>query len=373
MNKKSALIISCFVVLACATGYVVLSSRDTVTRRPQEPKEPYPYHTEDVTFPSEEQGIELAGTLTLPSANGVYPAVVLISGSGPQNRDEEWMGHKPFLVIADHLTRNGIAVLRYDDRGFGKSTGNFHAGTSSDFSRDVQGAVKYLTTRREINQRKIGLIGHSDGAMIAPMVAVDSDMVSFIVLLAGPGIEGGRMFVDRQTILEKKLGIPEEEISASKLRNERLVRIVKTAQNDSILRRELTRFAADVKNSLPDSIVPKGMTKDQFLNHQMNLFASPWFRFFFNYDPVPTLMRVKCPVLALNGDKDVQVPAKENLEAIEAALVRGGNIDHKVIELPGLNHLFQECETGMVREYVTIEQTFSPIALNEITSWILER
>ncbi|MCZ8215835.1 MAG: alpha/beta hydrolase, partial [Cyclobacteriaceae bacterium] len=158
--------------------------------RPQEPAKPYPYYSEDVTFENKSAGISLAGTLTLPKKEGIFPVVILISGSGPQNRDEELMGHKPFLVLSDHLTKNGIAVLRYDDRGTALSKGDFKTATSADFATDVEAAMAYLKTRKEINKKKIGLIGHSEGGLIAPMVASRSKDVSFIVLLAGPGIPG---------------------------------------------------------------------------------------------------------------------------------------------------------------------------------------
>ncbi len=341
--------------------------------RKQEPTKPYPYYTEDVQFENKKDSITLAGTLTLPSKEGVYPVVVMITGSGPQNRDEEIMGHKPFLVIADYLTKKGIGVLRYDDRGVGESQGKFGSATSVDFASDVEAAVQYLKSRKEINNRQIGLIGHSEGGIIAPMVAAKSRDVSFIVLLAGTGIPGDKLLMLQQELISRAENISEDEINKSKKINQTLFDIIVKSNDDNRLVTELRNTLLDVVKNLPDSQKTTGMTDNDLTDRMLVQLTSPWMLYFLKYDPSIILKDVKCPVLALNGDKDLQVPSKINLEAIKKGLEKGGNKKVSIMELPGLNHLFQECTTGAPSEYANIEQTFSPIALNEITTWILNQ
>jgi uncharacterized protein len=338
--------------------------------RPQEPKRPYPYYEEEVIFENAKAGIKLAGTLTLPANNGNFPAVILITGSGAQNRNEEIMGHKPFLVISDFLTRNGIAVLRFDDRGTAASTGGFKTATSVDFASDVEAGLAYLQTRKEIDKKKIGLMGHSEGGIIAPMVANNSKDVAFIVLLAGTGIPGDQLLLLQQELIGKASGLSDENLKKARMINLGAYELVEKAQTTDQLKVDLTSY---IKKSLADSgnaFKPEGMTEDDFVELQVNMMISPWMIFFLKYDPAIALEKVKCPVLALNGEKDIQVPPKENLEAIKKALAKGGNKKVTAIELPGLNHLFQECKTGSPAEYAAIEQTFSPVALTEVLKWI---
>ncbi|MDR1864990.1 MAG: alpha/beta fold hydrolase [Bacteroidales bacterium] len=339
------------------------------TVRPQEPAKPYPYREEEVSFENAEAGITLAGTLTLPQKEGSFPAVVLISGSGAQNRDEELMGHKPFLVIADCLTRNGIAVLRFDDRGTAASTGDFKTATSLDFSKDAEAAVKYLQTRKEINRKKIGLIGHSEGGIIAPMLASRSKDVAFIVLLAGTGVRGDRLLLSQQEAIYTASGMSMEAWKELKAFNEKAFEMVVRSTNTEQLKSDLTDYLKQALKEYPDQ-KPQGMSEEQFIQTSLSQMTSPWMIHFIKYDPVPALEKTKCPVLALNGEKDLQVPAKENLEAIFAALTKGGNRRVTIKEFSGLNHLFQECTTGLPAEYATIEQTFSPAALEEMLQWI---
>ena len=339
--------------------------------RPQEPTKPYPYYAEEVVFENKKDSIKLAGTLTLPQKDGVFPAVILISGSGPQNRDEELLGHKPFLVLADHLTKNGIAVLRFDDRGTFESKGNFKTATSADFATDVEAAIAYLLTRKEINKKKIGLIGHSEGGIIAPMVAAKSKNVDFIVLLAGTGIPGGQLLLMQQELIGKASGASEEELNKSKKVNQGAFTIVTKSTNTESLNTDLTTYLKQVLKSDSTAEIPSGMTEDEFINGQVKQLTSPWMVFFIKYNPAIILEKVKCPVLALNGSKDLQVPPKVDLENIKTALEKGGNKHVTTMELPGLNHLFQECQTGSPDEYAKIEQTMSPVALDELTKWIL--
>ncbi len=343
-----------------------------VVKRPQEPVKPYPYHAEDIAFRNADANITLAGTLTLPNKDGNFPGVVLITGSGTQNRDEELFGHKPFLVIADYLTRNGIAVLRYDDRGFGQSQGDFSKATSSDFAKDVESAVAYLKTRKEIDPVKIGLIGHSEGGIVAPMVASISKDISFIILLAGTGIRGDSLLLLQQEAIAKASGMPEQRIQETKDINRKAFDMVLQSANTETLKANLTGYIKQVLQHNPAEI-PNGMTEDAFAALQVNQLTSPWMQYFIKYDPATALQKVTCPVLALNGEKDLQVPAKENLHAIETALKKGGNRKATIVPLPGLNHLFQDCTTGLPNEYATIEETFSPVALDRITRWIKEQ
>ena len=351
-----------------------LSRKDiekVVINRPQEPIKPYPYYSEDITFQNTIENISLAGTLTLPKKDGIFPVVILISGSGPQNRDEEILGHKPFLVIADYLTRNGIAVFRYDDRGVGQSKGDFKTATSADFATDVLSAVDYLKTRNEINKKKIGLIGHSEGGLIAPMVASKSKDVSFIVLLAGPGIQGDKLLLLQQELIARASGTSEAEINKTILTNSKLFEIVNKSENDLKLKTALTNELNDLISKDTISKLPNGMTQEEFVTYQVNQISSPWMQYFIKYDPADALRKVTCPVLAVNGEKDLQVPPKENLTAIKNILKNAGNKNLTTMEFPNLNHLFQECQTGLPEEYASIEQTFSPKALEEITKWLL--
>jgi dipeptidyl aminopeptidase/acylaminoacyl peptidase len=326
--------------------------------RPQEPAKPYPYYEEEVSFENNEDGVTLAGTLTLPQKDGIFPAVVLISGSGPQNRDEELMNHKPFLVIADYLTRNGIAVLRFDDRGTFASTGDFKTATSYDHSKDAEAGVKYLQTRKEINKKKIGLMGHSEGGAIAPMIAARNKDIAFIVLLAGTGVRGDQILLLQQNLLAEASGISEEYRNQNKTMHEGAFNIILQSTDIEQLKNDLTNY------------LKEAITDDNLIKKSIAELTNPWMLYFIKYDPAPALEKVKCPVLALNGEKDLQVPAKVNLDAIQTALTKGGNKRVTTKAFPGLNHLFQECTTGLPAEYATIEQTFSPAVLNEVLTWI---
>lgn len=338
--------------------------------RPQEPKKPYPYYSEEITFENKKDGVILAGTLTLPNKEGNFPVVVLISGSSPQNRDEELVGHKPFLVIADYLTRNGIGVLRYDDRGTASSTGNYHTSTTLDFSYDAEAAVNYLLTRKEINKKKIGLVGHSEGGVVAPMVASRNKNVSFIVLLAGTGLRGDQLLLKQQELIARANGASEEALKESKEFNEKIFAEIIKSTDETKLNNDLTSLYEDAISKTADVKYPEGMTKEEYIKFQINEYTNTWMKYFIKLDPSIALEKVKCPVLALNGLKDLQVPPKENLVAIKNALAKGKNKNLTIKELPNLNHLFQECMTGAPSEYDKIEQTFSPTALTEILNWI---
>jgi pimeloyl-ACP methyl ester carboxylesterase len=341
--------------------------------RSQEPTKPYPYYSEEITFENTKAEITLSGTLTLPSKNGIFPVVVLISGSGPQNRDEEIFGHKPFLVLADHLTKNGIGVLRFDDRGTAKSTGNFKTSTTLDFSTDVEASIKYLLSRKEINKKKIGLIGHSEGGIIASMVASKSKNISYIVMLAGSGLQGNQLLLLQQELIGKASGISEINLQLTKNINSNTFNIVIKSENSKQLKIDLAEYIKQSLKYNPTFKNSKEIDKENFIKSQVNIISSPWMQYFIKYNPAIDLEKVDCPVLAINGEKDLQVPPKENLKAIKKALIMGGNKKITIKELPNLNHLFQQCKTGLPSEYATIEQTISPIALSDITTWILNQ
>ncbi len=339
-------------------------------KRPQEPKEPFPYKVEEVSFENKTDDVTLAGTLTLPEKGENFPTVILISGSGGQNRDEELMGHKPFLVIADYLTRNGFAVLRYDDRGIAKSTGNFSAATTEDFTRDALSALDFLKIREEIDHSKIGMIGHSEGGIIAPKAAVQSKDVAFIILMAGPGIPGDSILYLQSELIQRAQGVDESEIQKSSETQHKIFNAIKETDDSAELKTKIEHILQEEYSLLSEEEKSKMGDPKIYLDMQIKTVTSPWFKYFVKYDPAPTLEKVKCPVLAINGEKDLQVPPKENLSAIENALKKGRNKNYEIKELPGLNHLFQTSKTGSVTEYGQIEETISPIALETMLSWL---
>jgi uncharacterized protein len=320
------------------------------------PRPPFPYQSADVTFPGKSEGVTLAGTLTLPSTPGPHPAVILISGSGPQDRDETIMGHKPFLVLADHLTRHGIAVLRYDDRGFAKSTGDFASATSVDFSDDAEGALEFLRARKDIDPKRIGYLGHSEGGIIAPMVAARRDDVAFLVFLAGTAVPGADVMLAQGEAIARAMGAPEAARAQNREIQQRLFDAVRSTSDPD----ELRKKAAEILAMLPE---PQRTA-------QVNQIVAPWMRFFITFDPATVLRRVKCPVLALFGELDLQVLPAQNAPVMEQALREAGNQRAEIHRLAGLNHLFQPAKTGTPQEYATIEQTMDPKALDLIASWL---
>ena len=325
-------------------------------RRPQNPAQPYPYRAEDLKYPNPAAGIELAGTLTIPAGKGPFPAVVLITGSGQQDRDESLMGHKPFLVLSDYLTRKGIAVLRSDDRGFGGSGGDFAASTTADFATDVESAVAYLKTRPEVDPHRIGLAGHSEGGVIAPMVAARNRDVAFIVMMAGTGVPGDQIIVAQVAAGGEAAGMSHDAAVAAGVKQRRILDLVEQEKDEAVLKQKLKDELQQVPAQQFDTVYRQ--------------LTSPWYRYFLAYDPAPALRKVACPVLAINGEKDTQVPPGLNLPAIRKALQDGGNRYFEVVEMPGLNHLFQHARTGAVSEYGQIEETFAPEAMEKIASWI---
>jgi pimeloyl-ACP methyl ester carboxylesterase len=338
------------------------------SKRPQEPVKPYPYYEEEVVFKNNEANITLAGTLTLPNKNGKFPVVILITGSGPQDRDESFMGHKPFLVLSDYLTRQGFGVLRFDDRGHGESTGNFGNATTEDFSKDVLSAIAYLKTRNDVDIKNIGLMGHSEGGIIAPLAANNSKDVAFMVLLASTGISGTELSVMQSKTLRE---FPVKDEVAYEKNTRKAIAIVTSNKSDLEIKNELTtHYNTFIRPILTSLNVPE-KNINAFIESQLKTSLKPWSRYFLQYNPADEIEKLQIPVLSLNGSKDTQVNAKINQEGIRNALIKGKNKDYKIVELENLNHFFQECETGKMDEYRKIEQTFSPTALNEIKNWVI--
>ena len=341
--------------------------------RPQAPARPYPYTEEEVRIVNKGAGITLAGTLTLPPGKGSFPAVVLITGSGPQDRDESLMGHKPFLVISDALTRRGVAVLRYDDRGTAQSTGDFGKATTADFATDVEAAVAYLKTRKEINARRIGLIGHSEGGIIAPLVASRRRDIRCIVLLAGPGLRGEEIILSQQQLIAQAGGAwtktAQDMVELNRGAMDIVVRDSLRLEHRDTMRQQLAAYFDQRSTQFPILKSP-GLGGARQAIEQL---SSPWMEYFLAYDPAPALERVSCPLLAMAGSKDLQVSPEENLVAIGRALEKGGNRHFEVKEFPDLNHLFQECKTGLPSEYGMIGETFSPAALEFMVNWVVKQ
>lgn len=398
--------------------------------RPQEPKPPFPYDTQEVTLANPLAKIKLSGTLTLPKGLNSYPLVVLISGSGPQNRDEELLGHKPFLVLADFLTRNGIGVLRYDDRGTGKSEGKFEMATTLDFVSDASAAVDFLknflqkrssgrssdvqevSTNAKLAVDKntsgqngsvdlsegelvaatlasdvqgvsanaqlavdrstsgqIGLVGHSEGGLVASILASQREDISTIVLLAGPGLPGEQILMMQSEINGKVLGYDDTRIRKNLDVNQKIYSVLKKYPDKAEASAKIKLLLEKNYLNLPKGD-PEKMTGAE-IDQVVKSSTSPWFRFFLTYDPASALSKVKCPVYALNGSNDFQVSPKENLQAIEKALVLGGNSNYSVEEIQGVNHLFQTTDNGSTANYGAIEETMSVDVMKKILNWIL--
>ena len=371
MKKKIVLALFLALIAACVI-YIILPEK-SAEARPQEPKQPFPYYTEEVTFRNDGAGIMLSGTLTLPNKEGNFPAVVLITGSGPQSRNEDVFGHKPFLVVADYLTRHGFAVLRYDDRGVGNSSGNFMKATSPDFATDAESAVAYLKTRKQINKDKIGLAGHSEGGLVAAIAASRSKDIGFIISLAGPGVTGIEVIALQTELIARAGGVDEAGIAIITRASRETAEILRNTPDTAMLRTKLAAYAKANLQDYPSQMMPPGQSRDDFIKNQINAMCTPWYQYAYQVEPATFFKKVTCPVLVLNGSKDLQVDARQNLPAISKALKDGGNKNVTIKELRNLNHLFQECKSGHPNEYLHIQETFSPKALAAISDWLTEQ
>ncbi|NLR90007.1 alpha/beta hydrolase family protein [Flammeovirga agarivorans] len=334
---------------------------ETPEAKPQEPRPPFTYLSRNIEFYNKKDGIMLSGTFTRPFDVKRYPTVILISGSGPQDRNQNILGHKPFLVLADEFTKKGIAVLRFDDRGVGGSQGTFENATTSDFATDVEAAIEYLLLRNDVDPTHIGLIGHSEGGIVASMVASKNDKVNFMVLMASPGIPCKDLMLHQKEKIEIISGLPKNIVASNQKIFDKAYDMI--LNNEVPLQDKLSDF---FKHQYHNNI------SDQQVNSIVKSITNPWFIEFIKTNPENYLSKVKAPVYALNGSKDLQVFADENLEGIENSLKKAGNVRYKMEKLEGLNHLFQECETGLPNEYGVLNQTLSPTFMNKVSEWILE-
>lgn len=344
------------------------------SKRPQEPKRPYPYAEQEVFFENKVDKVKLAGTLTLPESEGPYPAALLVTGSGPNDRDQLIWGHKVFLVLADYLTRHGIAVLRFDDRGVGRSTGDYDKSTFEDFKRDALAGLEYLRTRPEIDAEEVGLIGHSEGGAIATMAAASSPDAAYLVLMAAPGSSDFDGLLKQIADSYRANGATEKAISVKCSILEKIFYAIRGEDNSKNTKLKIQKVLQEAKSEL--GMLSKDQRQKIELEsvdtYDFDWMLSPGFSSILRYDPKTYLTKIKCRVLAMNGNKDVQMPSN-NLKAIEAALLAGGNQEYTIKELPGLNHLFQKAQTGSPEEYSKIEETISPTVLNIISDWILKQ
>jgi hypothetical protein len=335
---------------------------------------PPPYRQEEVVF--HDDTLKLAGTLTLPPVEGRHPAVIMITGSGAQNRDEELFGFKPFRMIADYFTRHGIAVLRYDDRGVGGSSGSTSESTTSDFANDALAALRYLQARPDISPKQIGLCGHSEGGIVAPLAASRSTDVAFIILISGPALDGEQILLAQAELIMRADSASEQEIKNALTLNKRIYDVVRAGKNldeyrpelEKEVRRDVDTMKPEHRESIKD---PDAFVKAR-VEAMMKQVQSPWFRYFLTYDPEPALERVHCPVLALFGELDLQVPAEMDRTAMEQALRKGGNKDFTLKILPKANHLFLTAVTGSPTEYASLKKEFVPGFLETMTDWILK-
>lgn len=352
--------------------------------RPQTPKPPFPYKSEDIEYDNADKSIHFGATFTVPLPDPnvnyfrapVYPTVLLITGSGKQDRDENIFDHKSFAIIADYLTRQGIAVLRVDDRDMGKTTGNFNTATSADFAQDVEAGLNYLKSREDVDVDNIGLLGHSEGGMIAPMVASKRSDIKFIVLLAGPGVKISELMEQQSVDVAAAGGISKKDLEKYRLLYRELVNtIVYEPDTAKALSKAIAVFDdwQKDKNVLLVSRttgVTDEKSKTKFLQGFVKQLSTPWFNYFLKFNPAEYLRQVKCPVLALNGEKDIQVSAKQNLKAIRSILEKSNNKNMSTMEIPGLNHLFQHCKKCTVDEYSELEESFDTGTLTIISNWI---
>ena len=336
------------------------------SNRPQTPVAPFDYVVKEVIVENKKDNVKLSGTLTMPAKGKDFPAVILISGSGPQDRDETLMDHKPFAVIADFLTKNGIAVLRYDDRGVAKSTGSFENATSAEFADDALACFSFLQSQKKIDKKKIGVIGHSEGGMVAAMVAAREAEIAFVVSLAGTGVTGKEVLSKQNIDIALSQGMSKKDAESNRDNVMSMLDIVLNTQDmqlaEQLLNEKLDSMLAPQKAFIPDF--------ENFKKNQIAGINSRWMKFFLTYDPTQAWEKVKCPALLLNGEKDIQVDATMNLNAISKALDKGGNVDYKTVIFQQQNHLFQVCEKCTLQEYATIEQTISPDVLEEILKHI---
>jgi uncharacterized protein len=338
--------------------------------RPQLPQAPFNYVIKEVKVKNPIGNFELAGTLTIPKGKGPFPAVILVSGSGPHDRDGSMFGHKPFWVLAHELTRSGIAVLRYDDRGVGASKGKFRGAKTSDFANDARTMLNYVRTVPEVNPQRTGVIGHSEGGLIAWLLAQDSIPPAFVISLAGPGTAIDELMLLQTQMMAQDAGLSDEEVAKSVALNRELYQLVKSHDDSGALRTKVTAKLVDYKKSNGED--PKSVQALQEIGATTMTLVDPWFREFIRYDPVSLIQKITIPVFAVNGHLDRQVSANENLRSISDNLIVATLVRSRIQQYPGLNHLFQSAQTGNPNEYGKLRETFSPQVMEDIADWIFK-
>lgn len=354
---------------------LVKTNEVTALNRPQTPKPPFNYKSEDVEYDNADKSVHFAGTFTCPNSAGPFPAAILITGSGQQDRDETLFEHKPFAVIADYLTKEGLAVLRVDDRGMGKTTGDLLNATSEDFAKDVEAGLAYLKSRSETDTARLGLIGHSEGGLIAELLASRRKDINFVVLLAGPGIKGSVLLADQGAAILESEGYSADAVNLYKPFFSQVVNISITEKDTSVAFKKAWAAYESWKKTAPQTTRNQlGFTDDtavkSILKNLVTTFLLPWMKYFLNNDPSKLVEKINAKVLALNGEKDIQVLAKPNLAGIKVALQKSKSKVADVEMLPGLNHLFQKCTKCSVSEYGQLEETINPAALTAIGDWL---
>lgn len=348
-----------------------------VQNRPQTPVPPFPYESKDVTYHNANHSIQFGATVTKPFGAGPYPAVLLITGSGPQNRDEELFGHKPFAVIADDLARRGFLVLRVDDRGVGQSTGDHRSATSRDFADDVKAGLAYLRSLPEVDKKKIGLLGHSEGGMIAQMVGAEDKDLAFLVMLAAPGLPVTELMTLQNEAVMLSAGVQKEAVKEYSGLYRQLVNAIAFAPADGAEKLATTIVNNWTKKTPKEIVVATTgisdeASKQKWVGSFSKQLTNPWFHYFLKYNPDDYLRKLKAKVLALNGDKDVQVTSSPNLAGLRASLKKSNSPHYDVVALEGLNHLFQRCQKCTVQEYGELEETMAPAALEAIGTWLVK-
>lgn len=345
-------------------------------KRPQTPKPPFPYESSDVVYYNKDRSIQYGATVTKPRGAGPFPALLLITGSGQQNRDEEIFGHKPFAIIADYLTRKGYLVLRVDDRGVGQTTGDVKSATTKNFADDAMVGLDYLKTLSDVDKTKIGLLGHSEGGMIAEMVAAQQKDIAFVVLLAAPGEPIIDLMTEQSRAVLQSSSMSQQQLESYLALRKSLSSAVSLVESDSAAHAAATTVVNDWLAKTPKDValastgIANDSSKQDFVNKAVEMLYKPWWQFFFRYQPDVYVRKMNAKVLALNGDKDIQVFSKTNLPALKASLQKSPSKNFEVVELKGLNHLFQHCTKCTVAEYAELEETFAPEALQTIGTWL---
>jgi pimeloyl-ACP methyl ester carboxylesterase len=348
----------------------------SILNRPQTPQRPFSYNSQDVEYDNEDKTVHFGATLTWPKGEGPFPTAIMITGSGQQDRDETIFGHKPFAVIADYLTKKGYAVLRIDDRGMGKTTGDVKNATSVDFAKDIETALAYLKTRKEVDKKRIGMIGHSEGGLIASLVASRNTDINFIIMLAGPGVKGSELMLAQAKAALESVGISAHAADVYGLIYKKITDDVITEKDTAKLYDKIMADFTQWRKNQPKALLDtlnihddEDYTKKIVLAFTRGL-ESPWMKYFLQSDPQPLMEKFTCKVLALDGSKDIQVISSLNLDGINKALKKSKSPSFETKELPGLNHLFQHCKTCTVAEYGQLEETFSPEALDIMGKWL---